>query len=496
MTNLITQPYRRPKNSNDDNYLVTLAKEFNLVSAVKAAGVATKVNLSNFMNVHPSGKSRLWAVGTSAPGKRAYEKMTPGDLVVFYGSSEIYAYGEISSKLVWKNNNYIWPSGQNWDFIYSVKNFHELSEGERPLYQELRKVLSKLDVQSVGVRSLYEAGISKAELLDFLLNDAKKSPKKISKHAGNIKSQRDVSQFPPKLGEKFINRKAIWEEFGGQWQQGITTFPNDNYLNVFSDEEGPYPDYQDPVSGIIEYRGQGLSGNQKLSHGNKLIENARLSKNPVRFWFKPAGGAWVFYKWVIVSDREPIVELDSLGNKAKRVLWYLTPVNSPNASEWPAEITDLPILELPEATQSSPPKSPETFIDRYLTLVKDSPNQPQSKTTSAPRTNYKRSRKLRQIVIERANNLCEFDGCTGMPFDLKIDGSAILEVDHIDALGEGGIDHPSNMVALCPNCHESKTHGRGKSKMVKKLKQIVIKKESNLLGLNLANTPEAKPQSP
>lgn len=69
-----------------------------------------------------------------------------------------------------------------------------------------------------------------------------------------------------------------------------------------------------------------------------------------------------------------------------------------------------------------------------------------------------------------------------MPFDLKIDGSAILEVDHIDALGEGGIDHPSNMIALCPNCHESKTHGREKSKMIKKLKQIVISKELNLLG--------------
>ena len=69
-----------------------------------------------------------------------------------------------------------------------------------------------------------------------------------------------------------------------------------------------------------------------------------------------------------------------------------------------------------------------------------------------------------------------------MPFDLKIDGSAILEVDHIDALGQGGIDHPSNMIALCPNCHESKNHGREKSKMIKKLKQIVINKEINLLG--------------
>lgn len=482
MTNLITQPYRRPRNISEDNYLVTLATKFDLVAAVKAAGADSKVDLSNFIKAHPSGKSNLWAVGTSAPGKRAYEKMSIGDLVIFYGNSEIYAYGEVSSKLVWQNNNHIWPSGKNWDFIYSVNNFHELSENQRPLYQELRKVLNKLDVQSVGVRSLYEAGISKAELLEFILRDAKKSFKTIDKQTEKINFNRDVVRMPPELGEKFINRKAIWREFGGQWQQGITTFPNDNYLNVFSDEEGPYPDYQDPVSGIIEYRGQGLSGNQKLSHGNKSLEGARISKKPIRFWFKPAGGSWTFHKWVVVSDREPIIELDSLGKKVQRVLWYLVPVNSSNSSEWPKEIVELPILKLPEVLQNVLPKSSETFVDRYLALAKDLPNQAASKTTSVPRTNYKRSRKLRQIVIERANNFCEFDGCTGMPFDLKIDGSAILEVDHIDALGQGGIDHPSNMIALCPNCHESKTHGREKSKMIKKLKQIVINKEINLLG--------------
>jgi hypothetical protein len=37
------------------------------------------------------------------------------------------------------------------------------------------------------------------------------------------------------------------------------------------------------------------------------------------------------------------------------------------------------------------------------------------------------------------------------------------------------------MIALCPNCHEAKTHGANKEKMIKKLKVIVETAEAKLL---------------
>lgn len=481
MTNLITQPYRRPNRSDEDNYLVTLAKEFDLVGAVKSRGASAKVNLQSYLKAHPSGKARLWAVGNSAPGKRAWEKMSIGDLVVFYGSNEIYAYGEIASKTHWANNDFVWPTGNRWDFIYSLRNFSEIPEGSRPIYQELRRVLDKLDVQSVGIRSLTDAGISKAEFLEFLLKDAKKSAKRTKVLTSSSTPRRNISERPPKIGEKFRNRQEIWQEFGGQYQQGIATFPGDSTLNVFSDEEGPYPDYQNPTTGIIEYRGQGLVGGQKLSHGNKALELARLSKLPIRFWLKPAGGIWTFEKWVLAADREAISEEDSSGEKADRILWYLVPIPSPNRTEWTEEIEQLPILTLQDTVPKMEGKRSIPFSERYSKIVNDNSPQPASTSISAPRINYKRSRSVRQIVIERSNNKCEFDACTGMPPDIKQDGSAILEVDHIEALGEGGVDHPSNMIALCPNCHEAKTHGAGKNKMIKKLKEIVSAKESEIL---------------
>lgn len=481
MTNVITQPYRRSQILEEDNYLVTLAKEFDLVTAVESAGANSKVNLDNFLNSHPSGKAKLWAVGPSAPGKRAWERISKGDLVVFYGGNEIYAYGEIASKTLWKGNNFVWPAGKDWDFIYSLNGFHEIPEGNRPIYQELRRIFDKLDVQSVGVRNLNETGISKAEFLEFILKDAKKSSKKTKAAHKTPIIKRNVFKEPPIVGEKFNDRTKIWQAYGGQWQQGITTFPGDVYLNVFSDEEGLYSDYVDPMSGVIEYRGQGLSEKQKLSHGNKALEAARLSKAPIRFWFKPTGGAWRFDKWVIATDREPITEADSLGKRVERILWYLVPVVSPDKTEWPKDIEQLPILKLNADISEEMSKSKVPFLKRYSDLIKEASIQPASTTTSAPRINYKRNRKVRQIVIERANNQCEFSGCTGMPPDIKADGSAILEVDHIEALGEGGIDHPSNMIALCPNCHEAKTYGVKKNNMIKKLKQIVANKESQIL---------------
>jgi predicted HNH restriction endonuclease len=37
-----------------------------------------------------------------------------------------------------------------------------------------------------------------------------------------------------------------------------------------------------------------------------------------------------------------------------------------------------------------------------------------------------------------------------------------LEVDHIVEIAGGGRDHPSQMVALCPNCHAMKGRGRNR----------------------------------
>ncbi|MEU8927583.1 HNH endonuclease signature motif containing protein [Kitasatospora sp. NPDC048545] len=64
-----------------------------------------------------------------------------------------------------------------------------------------------------------------------------------------------------------------------------------------------------------------------------------------------------------------------------------------------------------------------------------------------------------RAVLLRCGGLCENPQCTGQPDDVTAGGEPILEVDHIDPIGSGGRDHPSNMAALCPNCHAIRTRG-------------------------------------
>ncbi|MFD7974098.1 HNH endonuclease signature motif containing protein [Streptomyces clavifer] len=78
----------------------------------------------------------------------------------------------------------------------------------------------------------------------------------------------------------------------------------------------------------------------------------------------------------------------------------------------------------------------------------------------------------RDAVLVRCGGLCENPGCAGQPADVKDDGSAILEVDHVHALEDGGSDLPWNMVALCPNCHRVKTYGRTRRELTKVLAEL------------------------
>ena len=71
-----------------------------------------------------------------------------------------------------------------------------------------------------------------------------------------------------------------------------------------------------------------------------------------------------------------------------------------------------------------------------------------------------------------------------MPFDTGRNGRSILEVDHIVYLALEGPDVPSNMIALCPNCHKAKTYGINADKTIKLFQNLVKEREAELGKLN------------
>ena len=287
---------------------------------------------------------------------------------------------------------------------------------------------------------------------------------------------------PPRIGEVFTNRIDIWEKFGGQRYKGIWKFPGEDIVNVYSGEDSPYPDFVDAETGMIEYRGQGLSGNQSMTDGNRYLENARISKSAVRFWYQPSKGPITFKTWVVVSDRTTIFENDFEDNSAERILWFLVPVGSPREGDWPVEVAQAEVLDLP-LEDPVIIRNPEKLLEKYKLLSQVLLQETsESSISNSSRRVYKRRKDARDLVLARAKQKCENLACTGMPVDTDRHGQALLEVDHIKPLGEGGPDVPSNMIALCPNCHVAKTRGKNSSKLIRELKLIVAHKERSLLG--------------
>ncbi len=288
--------------------------------------------------------------------------------------------------------------------------------------------------------------------------------------------------IPPQLGEKFRDRKEIWNLFGCQYQQGVMKFPGEDYVNIFFKEDGPYPDEIDAETGVIEYRGKGLRGEQKLTAGNKYLEDARLSKSPARFWYRPVGGLWEFKSWVTVYDRENIEEEDVQGNLAMRYLWFLVPVVSEHKELWPQEVLNAPINQI-SPNEINLIKNPRNLLSDYARIAKELEDNPTSlNSNQKPRTPQpKRRKRAKDIVIARAQGSCENDQCSGMPPDVKNDGTPIFQVDHIVQLSDGGPDQPDNMIALCPNCHAAKTLGKGRSEMTVRLKKIALKRHRALV---------------
>ncbi len=87
------------------------------------------------------------------------------------------------------------------------------------------------------------------------------------------------------------------------------------------------------------------------------------------------------------------------------------------------------------------------FIDQF-SLRELEPIQPERQELTT--TSYPRSKAVREQALVRANGHCEYCGVIG--FKTKA-GSLYLESHHIFPLSEGGVDHPSNVIALCPNHH-------------------------------------------
>ena len=277
---------------------------------------------------------------------------------------------------------------------------------------------------------------------------------------------------PPRLGTTFSSRTQIFEAYGGDKIPGIVRFPGDDIINVFSDANGPYSDDAPSLTESFGYRGEGLNGPQRLvQRGNAMLERARTSGSRVRFWYRPVGGDISFLTWAVVQGRAWIAGVGEDGVARPELEWHLIAA-PPEESALPESLVrekreaDAGIEDNPQAPEAQAAPSYKDLVGRVESLGQ------RERTNGVPRVNYARSAAARRAVLLRAGGKCESNRCTGMPAELNNRGQPILDVDHIEDLGRGGADHPSNMAALCPNCHACKTRGANQHRWRVELKKV------------------------
>jgi len=298
-----------------------------------------------------------------------------------------------------------------------------------------------------------------------------------------------VQHRPPSLGEEHANRTAVYEAYGGDKIAGIMRFPVDSVVNVFSDAEGPYADAPPTLTEPFGYRGEGLRGPQRLNAGgNALLEQARVDKAPVRFWYRPAGGRFTFLAWVAVLGRAWVSGVGQDRQPRPELEWRLEAVPGPSTEQWPSDVVAAVEESAALADDDDDATPPEAqAAPSYAALIARIDRLGQARRPNGiVRTNYPRSAATRRAVLVRSGGQCESPRCTGMPAELTRRGQPILDVDHIQDLAKGGEDHPRNMVALCPNCHACKTRGANATLWRRDLTRVARAAHDTAIGLDSA----------
>jgi 5-methylcytosine-specific restriction endonuclease McrA len=156
----------------------------------------------------------------------------------------------------------------------------------------------------------------------------------------------------------------------------------------------------------------------------------------------------------IVKDFTPnkllkAVRLNTVGDRAYKYI----------EQEFKKEPNLIPFAEFREKAYNNSRELPGKIVSKSSTLIQ-------------------RSDIIKTYAISRSRGKCE--GCSkDAPF-LKMNGQPYLEVHHIIELSNNGSDSPTNVIALCPNCHARVTHGKDGLDYNSQLKTKIESLESSM----------------
>ena len=251
--------------------------------------------------------------------------------------------------------------------------------------------------------------------------------------------------WPFQVQRLYSRRQDIHAVYGGQRQDGIVTPKGVPGIFVFTGHGARTVGYSDrwQADGSLRYTGRGQTGDMKMSAGNKAIRD-HVSNGKDLLVFDKSGSAQPvrFLGLFYCAGWESEPQADRNGADREAIVFKLVPAAG--------------IETVMHDTTGADPDDGMSLADlrnRALAAASSDRN-PSEATTNV----YKRSRDIRNYVLARAAGTCE--GCgQPAPFTTKA-GAPYLEPHHIRRISDGGPDHPTFVVGVCPNCHRRAHYGQ------------------------------------
>lgn len=237
-----------------------------------------------------------------------------------------------------------------------------------------------------------------------------------------------------------------------------------------SDSAG-YGDKENP-DGTWSYIGQGSTGDQSVDNfANALLINERrdvllfVTREPSNKEQRERGNRRKRYKFKgIYQVLSHSFNSPKEGNRAedKLLVFHLIPAANIYGSN--LEPTSL--------------STPNSLPDLKKKILKNERKTGKGKPLSV--VEYRdRSSQVKKYALLRANGICEL--CEkDAPF-ISSSNYPFLEVHHIHSLADDGPDLPSNVSAICPNCHREAHFGIRRFEIHNKLINIVSQKELSII---------------
>jgi len=242
-----------------------------------------------------------------------------------------------------------------------------------------------------------------------------------------------------KVGKIYKRKEDIHIPLGGQRQGGISTPAKHPIVLLFTGDTGVEYGYEDRFQGdgTFWYTGEGQVGDMEMLRGNAAIRDHAKNGKRLHLFEYVEKGKVRYIGEARYLDYHSATRPDQRGSLRNAFVFQL---------ELLPEDGGMPLDKL-EKGRAKPLKKMSLAELRVLARSKTPAEAP---IKQAVQTIYMRSEAVKLYALKRSKGICE--ACEQpAPFEGKL--GPFLEVHHLHRLGDGGPDEPSNVAAICPNCH-------------------------------------------